>query len=243
MKLILFDVDGALVPNGGKIQEDMIECLNKIREMGITLGIVGGGEYDKISDQLDGNEGYFSYIFTDLGAVLHVDGKRIVDKNMLDHCDRDMLNSIIRVAMVSICSMPILYHGGQVNVRKGSIYVTPSGVQATSYEKEMFMEIDKRLGLIDRLVMDIKSVAGFTENFDIVMGELGCTFYLKGWDKTSVLNSIPDHFDDIYFLGDRTYVNGIDYSLYSHERVKGHSVANYQDCISKIETILSMEND
>ncbi|OTF69472.1 hypothetical protein BLA29_014960 [Euroglyphus maynei] len=62
--------------------------------------------------------------------------------------------------------------------------------------------------------------------------------YVIGWDKRFCLRFIPDdHYDRIYFFGDRCTPNGNDYALYSHERTIGHSVTNPDDTRQKLEKL------
>lgn len=238
--LVLFDIDNTLVDGGEPISQEMIDHLDLLLEKGIDIGIVAGGEYAKISEQMGSCLNKFKYVFTDCGSVLHRAGALVYEKDMMKHSDRVLINMIIRQALIAIVSMPVYYHSGQINIRKGSIYITPSGIHSGSYEKDIFIEMDKKLKLIDDLVARIRGVQGFDEHFEIVYGELGCTLYPKGWSKEQVLNHIKDE-GPIYYLADRTYKNGIDHSLYFHSKVIGITVKGTSETMAAINEILSVQ--
>ena len=88
MKLFLFDVDGTLVESGQKITEEMKIILNKIKSSGFEIGIVGGGKYDKIKEQIDDIK--FDYLFTENGCVYHKNDVLIHKKNINFNCPVDI---------------------------------------------------------------------------------------------------------------------------------------------------------
>lgn len=237
--LVLFDIDNTLVDGGGPISQEIIDHLDLLIQKGIDIGIVAGGEYAKIKEQMGDCLNKFKYVFTDCGSVLHRGGDLVYEKDMMKNSDMALINMVIRRAMMAILQMPIYYYEGQINIRKGSVYITPLGIHADPSEKSIFIETDKRLNLIDDLVARIRESQEFDEQFEIVYGELGCTFYPKGWSKEQVLNHIEDE-SVIYYLADRTYIGGIDHSLYSHNRVIGVTVKSASETIDKINEILSM---
>lgn len=238
-KLYLFDVDNTITSGGGNIENDMIKCLDKLIKNNIELGIVAGGEYDKVCEQLGDNLKKFKYIFTDCGSVVHINNKKILEKNMLEYCDKEIINKIISqsLSIIDLAGFDTEQEG-LINIRKGSIFITPISIHKTIDEKNQFIKINKELNLINKLINNLHSINNFDEQFNLAYGELGFTIYPKLWDKSQILEHIPnDFYKEIYFFADRTYVGGIDYLLYSHEKIKGVSVKNYKDTIEQINLI------
>lgn len=246
MQLILFDVDGTLVDSGDQIQSSMAAIISKLvtrSDLDLVLGIVGGGNYDKIKWQLGDSLRHFKYIFAECGSVIYIDNVLVEEKNMLDYCkeDRMLLNLIIKNALLQICQMDIIYHGNQIDFRSGLIYISPPGIQATSYERTIFMELDKkhhlRTHLINRLAeLDSNNIFEFA-----LGGAVGIAMHPRGWNKSQVIDSIDKYATDvtsIYFFGDKTDCNGNDYPLYSHPRVKGYSVIDYHDTINQLSVFI-----
>lgn len=256
MTLILFDIDGTLVPSGEILQDiNMIEVLRKLSlKHNITLGLVGGGSLDKIRFQMGLSIKYFKYIFAECGSVSLVsletktipylegynispiDDGIILEKNMLDHCNRNSLNNIIKKALRCIADMPILYHGNQIDFRKGLVYISPPGMQATKIERHIFLEKDAELLLRKKLLDDLKSL-DINDEFEMYFGgSVGIAIHPKGWNKSQVINILRDLNveDKLVYFGDRTEPNGNDYPIYSHPMVEGHSVRDYFDTIDKL---------
>ncbi len=238
--ILLFDVDGTLTPSGEQIKPDMVSVLNKLILMpGIKLGIVGGGSYDKIKWQLGDAISNFTYIFSECGAVTYVDEKIVIDKNMLDYSDRNTLNLIIKKALNEISKMPIIYHGHQIEFRKGLVYISPPGMQATNFERNIFIEKDKQLILRKKLIK-VLSDLDQTNQFEITLGgAVGIAICPVGWNKSQVMNYFSHDIDkkEIFYFGDKTEPDGNDYPLYSHPNVNGISVMDYLDTIEKIKKL------
>ncbi|XWV24716.1 hypothetical protein QJ856_gp1067 [Tupanvirus deep ocean] len=240
MAIILFDVDGTLTPSGDIIQPIMSHYLSIFSQKeGIELGIVGGGNYDKIKWQMQDSLKYFKYVFAECGAVIYVDGKLIAEKNMLDYCDRNVLNNIVKKALSEISQMPIIYHGNQIDFRKGLVYISPPGMQATNFERNIFIDLDTKLGVRKELLNKLNSFDS-DEQFEITLGgAVGVAVYPKGWNKSQVLKYFSENNikDDIYYFGDRCEPDGNDYPIYIHPLVNGVAVKDYKDTIMKLSKI------
>jgi phosphomannomutase len=241
VKLLLFDVDGTLCPSGQVIEQHMIKCLTEIAQQpNIILGIVGGGIVEKIKWQLGEAYFFFKYIFAECGAVMLSDGRVQYEKNMLDHCSRNNLNKILGVALKTISEMPIIFHGGQLDFRKGLIYVSPPGIQATIFERNHFLDLDSKL-FLRRQLLDKLVEADTNNEFDISYGgAVGVAIHPKGWDKSQVLTFVADLDAEIHYYGDRCELGGNDYAIYSHELVIGHAVKNPDDTIEQLRQQINM---
>jgi len=237
MTIILFDIDGTLTPSGEIIKQDMMQIIEKLSQLeNVSLGLVGGGNAEKITWQMGSAIEYFKYIFSECGAVVQIDGIVVKEKNMLDYCNREVLNTIIKKALFVISEMPIIYHGNQIDFRKGLIYISPPGIQATTHERSFFLEADKKLHLRENLLVELKKV-NKDDLFEITYGgAVGVGVCLKGWNKSQIVGFMMDNniYDKIYYFGDRCDPDGNDYPLYSHELVNGVAVKDYEDTINNI---------
>ena len=153
---------------------------------------------------------------------------------MLDHCNRNVLNLIIKKALNEISNMPIIYNGHQIEFRKGLIYISPPGMQASNYERDIFMKMDKELGLRKSLMAKLSELNNNSQ-FEITLGgAVGIGICPIGWNKSQVINYFKTNLisDDIYYFGDKTEPDGNDYPIYSHPLVHGVSVIDYTDTIN-----------
>lgn len=237
-KIILFDVDGTLTPSGGEIRKDMIECLENLSKMNnVKLGIVGGGNIDKIKSQLKNHINLFKYLFCECGSVVYVNDNLVYEKNLLDFVNRDYLNEILRNSLKIISDMPIIFSGNQIDFRKGLIYISPPGMQSKNLERELFKKKDLELNLREKLINSLKKI-DYDNLFDIVKGgEVGIALYPKKWDKSQILDFLKQDIENsysVYFFGDKTDIDGNDYPLYSHPDVIGFSVKDYNNTIQII---------
>lgn len=245
MKIVLFDIDNTLTPSGEKIPQKMVETIIKLSTISdIVLGLVGGGKFDKLCWQLGDSIKYFKYIFTECGSVIYVDQKMVMENNMLAHCNRTVLNNIISKALYTISQMPIIYHGNQIDFRKGLIYISPPGIQATEYERSYFIKKDKELNLRAKLLTSMKTV-NIDNLFEITFGgSCGIAVFPRGWNKSQAIKYFVDQniTGQIYFFGDKCGSDGNDYPIYSHPLVTGFCVADYQDTIQKINDFFNINN-
>uniref|UniRef100_A0A6G6AD26 phosphomannomutase n=1 Tax=Borely moumouvirus TaxID=2712067 RepID=A0A6G6AD26_9VIRU len=237
MTIILFDIDGTLALSGQKITSDMIEILRQLLSKNFTLGLVGGGTYDKIKYQMDIAIEFFKYIFSECGAVIHVNNRLIFEKRMTDCCDRLVLNGLIRQALISISEMPIIYNGNQIDFRKGLVYISPPGMQANVYERNYFLEADQKYNLRQKLLDDLKTVDK-NNKFEISFGgSVGIAIHPIGWNKSQAVDYLSGFTDDtdIYYFGDRTEPDGNDYPIFIHPKINGISVKDYIDTSNKLK--------
>ena len=236
--IILFDVDGTLTTSGSIINNAMLDIIKKIKleKKNIDLGLVGGGTYNKIKYQMADNLDLFKYIFCECGSVIYINNEFYQENNLLNVVDRDYLNDIIKLCLINIAEMPILYSGHNIEFRKGLIYISPVGMQASNIERDLFMQKDKDLNLRFNLIKKIKE-KDFKNVLEVVLGgEVGIAMYPKGWNKSQVMKYLV--YEKIFFFGDKTDPDGNDYPLYSHPKVKGIFVKNYKDTIIKLKKLI-----
>ena len=233
--LILFDIDGTLTISGKQLDDDIINILEKLSER-YVLGVVSGGKFDKIKWQLRNAEKYFKYIFAECGSVLYIDSNLVYENKILNNCNLNVLNEIIKKSLYEISKMPILYNGGQIDMRSGLVYISPPGIQSSDYERNFFIKIDEEQHLRMNLLTELKNI-DTKDEFDIVLGgSVGISVYPKGWDKSQIVNYIKNtsNYDKIYFIGDKTEPTGNDYTLFIHPSINGISVKDVDDTKKKL---------
>lgn len=72
-------------------------------------------------------------------------------------------------------------------------------------------------------------------------GQISFDVFPEGWDKTYCLRFIEeDEFDEIHFFGDKTFVGGNDYEIFSHPRVIGHTVVNPADTMVQCTALFGL---
>jgi phosphomannomutase len=239
--ICIFDIDGTLTHSGVQITDEMFNVLNKLKSKNIELVAVGGGKYEIIKWQLrDSN--LFDKIFAECGSIYYENNKLIEEKNIMDHCNRHILNEIIRSALFNISKLNILFSGNQIDVRKGLVYISPVGMQAIEYERNIFIELEKKEHIRKFLIEEFKKI-DINDEFEIVLGgSVGIAVYPKGWNKAQIMKYFDINNNEIYFFGDRVDIDGNDYPLYSYPGIKGFGVKSYHKTITKLIKLFDIQN-
>lgn len=94
MNYLVYDLDGTLVISSRQIDQEMIDVLTSLKEKGYKNIIVSGGCYEKIKWQLTNRFDLFDMIFSESGAILHINDKLIYKKNIVNLIDSKLLNKI-----------------------------------------------------------------------------------------------------------------------------------------------------
>lgn len=237
MTLILFDIDGTLTLSGQIIKNDMMDALRRLYyKPNIILGLVGGGTFNKIRDQVI-DISIFKYIFAESGAIIYVDGNKVSEKDMLLCCDRNILNKIIDRAVEIINTLDVPKHTKKIDQRHGLLYISIPGIDANLIERKEFSDLDNKLK-IRKYIIDELSKVDIINKFEILMGgEVGISISPKGFDKSQAISYlIENNFtDDIYFFGDKVDLGGNDYHIYNHKRVIGVKVNSYVETINHLD--------
>lgn len=237
--ILLFDLDGTLTTSGIHITDEMIKTLENLKNH--TLGIVGGGTYYKIMEQLGVSAKLFKYIFAECGSVVYIDNLHYHTTNLFNNLtkyEKKYLNTIIQKAIYCISQMPIIFGGHHIEFRNGLVYISPPGMQSSGYERNIFMKKDKKYNLRKNLINALKECDN-ENKYDIKMGgSVGVALYKKGHDKSQIMKYF-DNIDNIHFFGDQTEPDGNDYPLYNYPGVIGHKVNNYHDTIMQLQQFIN----
>ena len=234
MKLLLFDVDNTLTESTKSITNDMVICLQNMRNNNYVLGIVGGSNINKHLQQLGEDKLFelFKYVFSQNGITSFIDGVQIHSNDIRNCSAPEYMQAIINELLVILLDLPITKVGNMISFRKGLIYFSPVGGDANQEERQMFIEYDKKHDIRNTIITRLEKQFG--DKMVISHGgSTGVCIHPIGWDKTYCLRHFDKReFDEIHFFGDQTEPNGSDYTLYSHPDIIGHSVKNPKETIS-----------
>jgi len=232
-KLLLFDVDGTLVDSGNDIDHNMVSILKQLKDDGYDLGIAGGGDFNKIIKQMK-NEIYFDHYFSECGCVYFKNLNKnsfnlqlIYKKNIREHEMYLNINKIIKKSLEFLSKVEYTLTGNFVDLRTGIVYISLIGMTATQEERKYFKDFDiknnirrKLLNILNDYAIELK----VSNSINIVEGgSVGIAIYPKEWDKVQVLSSL-NNYKEIFYFGDKYECGGNDYSLITHEKVKGIKV-------------------
>ena len=238
--LLLFDVDGTIAESGQSIDENVLNLLTKL-SVKYDLGIVGGGKYSKIIEQIN-NSNIFKHIFSECGCVYYKNNNNnynlIYEKNIRLHPLYNSINQLIKVALRFLSQVDYTITGHFIDLRNGIIYISLIGMVASLEERRYFIDLDKkqniRKNLIDLLVkkaiqLEINNKVKILEG-----GSVGIGIYPVEYGKAQVLDFLSDY-NDISYFGDKYTQDGNDYELITHTKIKGYPV----DSIANTANILS----
>lgn len=111
--LCLFDVDGTLTQSRKDITPQMKSFLLKDVAPKAKLALVGGSDYNKISEQMGGKDALanFEYVFSENGLIVHKNNEEVFRK--VSYCKLIFFEN--NIIYVTIC---ILEHPGTHGRRK-----------------------------------------------------------------------------------------------------------------------------
>ncbi|KAH9946496.1 eukaryotic phosphomannomutase [Amylocystis lapponica] len=232
--LILFDVDGTLTPARQGVSTEMIQLLRTLRKKAI-IGVVGGSDLVKISEQLTvaGSTAIdeFDYFFAENGLTAYKLGKVLPSQSFIKFIGEDKYKVLVKFILHYVADLEIpIKRGTFIEFRNGMINVSPIGRNATIEERHEFERYDKQHGVRAAFVKVLQEkFVDYGLTFAIG-GQISFDVYPNGWDKTFCLRHVEDeNFEEIHFVGDKTYKGGNDYEIFMDPRTIGHSVASLAD--------------
>jgi phosphomannomutase len=230
--LFLFDVDGTIVESSQKIDDSISILINKLKEYGYEIGIVGGDKIEKILEQID-NKISFDHYFSECGCVyfksINNTLVEIYKKNIRNHNCYDKINILIKVALKFLSEVDYTITGNFIDLRNGIIYISLIGLLANQKERNIFIELDKKFNYRKKLLnilIEKSNELNIHNKVDIVEGgSVGVAIYPKEYDKIQVLSYFPEEvYQQIYYFGDKYEINGNDYNIINNKRVIGMKV-------------------
>ena len=253
--LFLFDVDGTIAESGQKMDTNISVLINKLKDAGNEIGIVGGGKIEKIIEQID-NKCAFDHYFAECGCVYFKSTPshhltEVYRKNIRRHPTYTKINILVKLALKFLSDVDYTLTGNFVDLRNGIIYISLIGLAANQEERTVYMDLDKKFHYRKQLLRLLHEKAvelNIHNNIDIVEGgSVGIALYPKEYDKIQVLSCFPEEiYQNIYYFGDKYEINGNDYKIISNERVFGmkvDSLKNTLDLLEKISTFKKGYNE
>lgn len=246
--LLLFDVDGTICESGKRIMQDMSDVINALKNAGYTIGIVGGGTYERIITQLDGKI-IPTHIFSECGSVYHMldaptssTYKLIKSNDIRMVFEYPQINQLVKTCLNFISGVDYTVSGNFIDLRRGLVYVSLVGMSANDVERSEFIASDAVRGYRRELMRILEAKAeelGVGNKIEVCEGgSVGIAIYPKDWDKTQVLEVLDlGLYNSIYYFGDKYMKGGNDYRLINHPRItKGFGV----DGLDQTQKILGL---
>ena len=243
--LLLFDVDGTIAESGEKIDVKLLDLFTKL-SIYYDLGIVGGGKYEKIIEQIH-NSKLFTHIFTECGCVYYKLNQYnklyelIYEKNIRLHPLYDKINQLIKAALGFLSQVDYTITGNFIDLRNGIIYISLIGMVATTDERKYFMNIDTKQHIRKHLIQILQQKSIELDIYEKVKilegGSVGIGIYPIEYGKSQVLESLIEY-ENICYFGDKYSVDGNDYELIVHDKIKGFPVNSVEETIKILHDLL-----
>lgn len=253
--LILFDVDGTLTPARQDIQDEVDEYLKKLMTK-VTVGLVGGSDISKISNQMLPSRlrstgvdpikacvERFDYVFAENGLVAYKGGQLLARQSLVKHLGEKTLQKFINFCLhyMSTLELPVK-RGNFIEFRNGLINVCPVGRSCSQIEREQFNAFDQEHKIRETFIKKLNERFGpqSDEPLDLVYsigGQISFDAFPKGWDKTFCLDLIESQHKDVYFFGDKTNPGGNDHEIFQDQRTKGFSVKDPLDTLAQLKAL------
>lgn len=193
--LLLFDVDGTLTPARKIIEPDFEEFLyTKIRPLA-TLGVVGGSDYCKIIEQLNGKRvlSEFDYVFPENGLVFIKNGVEVNKQSIQRHLGEENLKKFINFTLHYIADMDIpIKRGTFIDFRNGMINICPIGRQCSYEERLVFNKLDEQHFFRRNMIEALKTKFPDMDLTYSIGGQISIDAFPNGWDKTYCLKHIAE---------------------------------------------------
>lgn len=230
--LCLFDMDGTLTKARLPIEDDFYNLLLEKVKPKCKIGLVGGSDFKKISEQMRGDDVIhkFDYVFAENGLIAYKNGKELPRQSIQKYMGEEKLQKFINFVLkyLSGITLPVK-RGTFVEFRQGMLNISPIGRSCSQSERDEFEIYDNkhqiRKNMIEVLKKEFPDI-GFTYS---IGGQISFDVFPTGWDKTYCLQFLENEGYEIHFFGDKTYLGGNDYEIFNDPRTVGHTVKNPDD--------------
>lgn len=242
--LCLFDVDGTLTKPRNVIEASLHDFLMKKVKPLCKLGLVGGSDFKKIAEQMNGDDvtHRFNYVFAENGLIHYKEGEKLSSQNIQAYMGEDKLQKLINFCLryLSEVTLPVK-RGTFIEFRLGMINVCPVGRSCSQEERDDFEKYDKQYKIRENMIKALREEfpdLGLTFS---IGGQISFDVFPTGWDKTYCLQHLEDEgFDEIHFFGDKTEKGGNDYEIFRDSRVIGHKVVNPDDTKKQLQELFNL---
>ncbi|EEC78272.1 hypothetical protein OsI_17966 [Oryza sativa Indica Group] len=243
--LALFDVDGTLTAPRKVVTPEMLQFMKQLREH-VTVGVVGGSDLVKISEQLrqiscihpcTAVTTDYDYCFSENGLVAHKNGELIGTQSLKSFLGDDQLKEFINFTLHYIADLDIpIKRGTFIEFRSGMLNVSPIGRNCSQEERDEFEKYDKVHNIRPKMVSVLREKFAHLNLTFSIGGQISFDVFPQGWDKTYCLRYLEE-FQEIHFFGDKTYKGGNDYEIFESDRTIGHTVTSPDDTAEQCRSL------
>jgi phosphomannomutase len=108
--------------------------------------------------------------------------------------------------------------------------ISPIGRNCSREERNDYEKFDLQHKVRETMVTAMRTEFADLDLTYSIGGQISFDVFPTGWDKTYCLKFVdPSEYDEIHFFGDKTFVGGNDYEIFTHERTIGHTVTSPED--------------
>ncbi|WCJ23177.1 Phosphomannomutase [Euphorbia peplus] len=235
--IALFDVDGTLTAPRKEVTPIMFQFMKELRKV-VTVGVVGGSDLSKISEQLGKTVTTdYDYAFSENGLVAHKDGKLIGTQSMKAFVGDGKLKEFINFTLHYIADLDIpIKRGTFIEFRSGMINVSPIGRNCSQEERDEFEKYDEVHNIRSKMVSVLREKFQHLNLTFSIGGQISFDVFPQGWDKTYCLRYLQDY-NEIHFFGDKTYKGGNDHEIFESDRTVGHTVTSPEDTMEQCKAL------
>jgi len=113
--------------------------------------------------------------------------------------------------------------------------ISPIGRNCSRDERNDYEKFDLKNNIRKNMVQAMKMEFSDLDMTYSIGGQISFDCFPTGWDKTYCLQYLKENdFDEIHFFGDKTFLGGNDYEIFSSERTIGHTVTSPEDTIAQL---------
>jgi phosphomannomutase len=253
--IVLFDMDGTLTEPRKAFVPFLSSPLWNLAKHA-DIGIVTGSDYDYVKQQLshllsDHSIRYCLHILPCNGTKHYKPVVNAADTiqldsqvSMEDELGKEKYRSLIEVLLckqLSQTELDIPLTGHFISPRGSMVNWSPSGRNANDKERNKFKKFDKKYGLRNRLLKELKTTfysAGL-DNLTVKLGgDTSFDIYPTGWDKTYALRHFSGR--NVWFVGDRAHSpKGNDYEIFKACEPRSFHTSGPEETVEIIEKIIS----
>lgn len=235
LTLLLFDVDGTLTQPRDRIDDTMVNLLNKLKSQ-YTLAVVGGSNFEQLEKQLPLY--LFDYVFAENGLDALINNTRI-SNSCVEVIGKDRINELNKLVTETLLSWGFVYQQF-IDIRRGLLNISPIGFHKTVNERNAFYLQDQVYHYRKRLITILKTQ--FPDLDFVIGGVVSFDVFPKGWDKTYCLKFLSEFKDRIHFFGDKMYCDedgsyGNDFLLSINDNIHPHPVKSWQETFEVLSNV------
>ncbi|KAK4136392.1 eukaryotic phosphomannomutase [Trichocladium antarcticum] len=251
--ICLFDVDGTLTPARLSASPEMLALLAALRQK-VAIGFVGGSDLVKQQEQLGSPSvnvtSLFDFCFAENGLTAYRLGEQLPSNSFIEYIGEAQYKELVRFVLHYIADLDIpVKRGTFVEFRNGMVNVSPVGRNASTQERNDYEKYDQAHGIRKEFVAKLRERFGHLGLTFSIGGQISFDVFPTGWDKTYSLQHVADEakrpggvdYTTIHFFGDKTFVGGNDYEIYTDSRTIGHAVTGPEDTMAEVKKLFDLE--